>query len=374
MKSIPTFLTLTLALAVSGCSDTPLTGPASDPSAGPELMKVKSVAHPVTVLNWNLYIGTDVDAVIQALNDGDPSNDFNALNAAIAELVATDFPSRASAIAHEIARRRPDVIGLQEVSTIDIDLAAAGGPVMQLDFLAILQAELASRNLSYDVAASVVNIDAQPPLGPGLLVRTIDHDVLLVASDRVTVTGAVAQNYATNVGPVAPGVSLVRGFVKIDVTIGGRPFTIANTHLEPNLSGGDVSLLRAAQAAELMAVIGTSAPAIVMGDFNDVAGSPMHDIVTGAGFADMWAELRPGAAGLTCCHVSDLSNPLAPFHQRIDYVFVRGPLGNVRGKIDRLGEVPADKLAGPAHSLWPSDHAGLAGELVVPPGLLAAVP
>jgi hypothetical protein len=31
----------------------------------------------------------------------------------------------------------------------------------------------------------------------------------------------------------------------------------------------------------------------------------------------------------------------------------------VRGKIDRFGEVPSDRTAGPAYPIWPSDHAGL---------------
>lgn len=375
MKTARRCFALSLAAVAVGCADRPVTGPAFDDAPGAELMKARSVAHPVTVLNWNIYIGTDVDVVIQALASPDPTDDLPALLAAIAELAATDFPSRARAIVDEIERSRPDVIGLQEVSIIDVDLSAIGAPQIFLDFLAILQTELAARDLNYDVAAIVTNIDAQPPLPPGLQVRTVDRDALLVASDRVVVTGTpVERNYINNVGPVATGVSLIRGFVMIDVTIDGAPFTIANTHLEPNLSIGDLSLLRAAQAGELMAALGASTPAIVMGDFNDVPGSPMHDVVTGAGFVDAWAGLRPGVAGLTCCHISDLSNKLEDFDERIDYVFVRGPLGRVRGKIDRLGEVPADKLAGPVHPLWPSDHAGLAAELVAPAGLVAAAP
>ena len=32
-------------------------------------------------------------------------------------------------------------------------------------------------------------------------------------------------------------------------------------------------------------------------------------------------------------------------------------------KIDRFGNVPSDRLAGPAYPIWPSDHAGLLAAL-----------
>jgi hypothetical protein len=59
--------------------------------------------------------------------------------------------------------------------------------------------------------------------------------------------------------------------------------------------------------------------------------------------------------------VADLSDAIADFDQRIDYVFTRGFAqgGKLFGQIDRFGEVPADQLAGPASRIWPSDHAGL---------------
>jgi hypothetical protein len=54
------------------------------------------------------------------------------------------------------------------------------------------------------------------------------------------------------------------------------------------------------------------------------------------------------------------------FTQRIDYILVRG-LGHagrdVTGQVTRLGDVPADRIAGPEFKIWPSDHAGLAADL-----------
>jgi hypothetical protein len=69
---------------------------------------------------------------------------------------------------------------------------------------------------------------------------------------------------------------------------------------------------------------------------------------------------------LTCCHVSDLSDHIAEFNQRIDYIWTRGFArddGKVKGSIARFGDVPADRLAGPAYPIWPSDHAGLVAQL-----------
>jgi endonuclease/exonuclease/phosphatase family metal-dependent hydrolase len=309
-----------------------------------------------------------VDVVIGALASPDPSDDLPALLAAIATLRETDFPSRAQAIARAIERARPEVVGLQEVWTIDIDLRALGLPIdIDLDFLAVLQTALADRRLHYEVAAIVTNVEAAPI--PGAVV-VVDHDAILVDPRRVAVTASVARNFTHNLGPVAPGVTVVRGFVGITATIRGEGYAFFNTHLEPNLTGLDLATLRAAQAAELLAAVGSAPRALLMGDFNDVPGSLMHRVVGHGGFRDAWAELRPGADGLTCCHVEDLSNRVATFDERIDYMFVRGwggPGDGLRGDIQRLGEVPADRVAGPEHPLWPSDHAGLVARLFAVP-------
>ncbi|MGH7539167.1 MAG: endonuclease/exonuclease/phosphatase family protein [Gemmatimonadales bacterium] len=345
---------LAFVALLAGCAD----GSPLEPSDRPA----------VTVLNWNLYLGADVDAVIRAAATPDTSDDIPALVAEIVTLSETDFPARAEAIADAIAATRPEVVGLQEVVNIDIDLTGIGLPiVVHLDFLAILQAALAARGQDYAVAAIVTNTTAAPL--PGILL--VDHDALLVDPARVTVTSTIAATYANNRGVVAPGVALLRGFVGITGTIDGRSYAIFNTHLEPDQGGLDLSGLRAAQAAELVAATGGASPTILMGDFNDVAGSATHRVVEGAGFRDVWAELHPGAAGLTCCHVEDLSNPSATFDTRIDYVFARGmehPITGVQGRVELLGEEPADRVSGPAHALWPSDHAGLVADLLVPPG------
>lgn len=353
-----------VALAVA-CSDQPVTGPD---------LRVDRGAPGITVLSWNVYVGADVDAIIMALADTIPSNDFPALLAGIEELEATDFLARARAFADVIAARKPHAVGLQEITTFNINLKPIGMDIaLDLEFLPIIQGELAARGLNYTVAASILNIDAEPIPG---MVRMRDYDVLLVNTDRATLLGAMASNFQVNlvdlIGPVG-GIELKRGWAMATVSVDDNIYSILSAHPEPDLGEYDFSELRMYQAMEIVGVL-AQAPggSIVMGDLNDTLGSPMYQQLTDAGFVDIWSDFRPGVEGNTCCHLTDLSNPQPGHTKRIDYIFARGighPNAGPQGRIDRLGDVPADRIAGPYYPIWPSDHAGLVAQLVLPPAL-----
>ena len=306
----------------------------------------------------NLYVGTDVDAVIAAIQAPGADDDLPALLAAIETLRRTDFPSRAVAFAEEVARARPHVVGLQEVSRIDLTIPPLGIDIHQ-DFLPLLLAELTARGLDYAVAAQVRNIEATPLPGVSL----VDYDAILVDRRRVTVRATTARHFSSNLGQVAPGVVLQRGWVTATAAIGGAALTFANTHLESGDFPG-IDQLRAAQATELVQSLAGAQSVILVGDLNDVPGSPMYQVLTGAGFMDAWPALRPRATGYTCCHLADLSNEVASFTKRIDFVFLRD-LGSQRmsGKITRVGDASKDRIAGPDQLIWPSDHAGLVARL-----------
>ncbi len=355
------------ACLLAACSAGDLLQP-SNPETQPDQKLVSNQgAQFVTVMTRNLYVGTDLDAVITALISPDPSDDFPALLAAIATLELTAFPLRAEALADEVARTRPHALGLQEVSEIDVDLTPLGIPVViHQDFLAILQAALATRGLDYAVAATVQNIEAVPVP----FISLVDSDVLLVDADRVSVQSAVGQSFQANLGPVAPGVVLKRGWVAITATVGGDLYTFASTHLESGSFPG-FSQLRALQVAELVSTLGTGSPAVLMGDLNDTPGSLMYQVVTGAGFTDVWRALRPGVTGNSCCHLKDLSDRHGPFDQRIDYAFARGfdhVNREVLGQVTLVGDTPSDRLEGPEFRIWPSDHVGLVADLLLPAG------
>ena len=353
---IPRLALRLLAMSLlASCSDETSGGP-----FGPQAEPVPEASHKagISVLSRNMYVGADVDAVIGALVTPDPTDDQTALVAAISTLHATAYPVRAAAMADEIARTRPHLVGLQEVSRIDISLPPLGID-LHLDFLPVLLAELQARGLEYDLAATVRNIEATPFPGVALA----DEDALLIDRTRVEVHGTTARRFSANLGPIAPGVVLARGWVSASVTVEGRTYTVANTHLESGEAPG-LDRLRAAQAAELIAALSGTSRAILLGDLNDVPGSPMYRVLEEGGFIDVWDHLRGAAIGYTCCHASDLSNQVQQFDERIDYLFARVP-GTLKGRIWLVGDVPADRATGPAHRLWPSDHAGLVARLTI---------
>jgi hypothetical protein len=330
----------------------------------------------VSVMTRNAYVGADVDAVIAALGTADPNDDLAVLTEAIATLGATDFPARAQAFADEIATAAPHVVGFAEISFIDIDLTPMGMDVdFTLDFLPILEAALAERDLNYEVGAQVKNIDVSVAGG---LVHLMDYDVVLYDADRVDWTTVHAANFVNNIPPemLPPGLVLKRGWIWGRAEIDGATIDIVSTHPE---SGGDgdptnpLSELRAGQAFEIVSAIEGVSPVVLMGDLNDQPGSPLYNVLTGAAFTDVWPLLHEGETGNTCCHEYDLANATAAFTKRIDYIFVRGmqhPGSDYPSSLMTLvGDDPADRVTGPAYPIWPSDHAGLvATMLVVRPG------
>jgi endonuclease/exonuclease/phosphatase family metal-dependent hydrolase len=334
--------------------------------SSPEFEHASPMQGGISVLSWNVYVGTDVDAVINALADGFQEADLAVLSAQVETLVMTDFPSRSAAIVDEIADRRPHVVGLQEITTLHLE--AFGIPT--IDFLEILQRMLAARGLNYVVAGQILNIDVSievPQIG---VIGMQDYDVMLVDAKRVKLNEAWGKSFEYNIGPVAEGIDLKRGYVYADVRIGGKDYSVVTTHLESSGPPDVLPDLRGAQAMEIATVLAGAERAVVMGDLNDEGSSPMNSVFAGAGFLDVWPTLHPGTDGFTCCHALTLDEKVPEFYQRIDYIFARGlehPVQGLHGSIEILGEDPADRiLDAPYYPLWPSDHAGLAGEFFVP--------
>jgi len=326
-------------------------------------------ARQITVMTRNMYIGADVDVAIAALFTPDPSDDLPAMMTALETLQRTDFAARVQAMADEIARNQPQVVGVQEA--YELSVTGLGDPI-QIDFLAALQWALGARGLNYTLAGRNTTTDATVGVG-GVTVHIIDHDALLVDAGRVTLDGApVEAVFQANIGDVAPGVSLLRGYVARQATVDGIPMLLVNSHPEPGKSAAIVGL-RYLQALELAQFIGSAPRVVLLGDLNDVPGSPMYGVLAGAQLVDTWASMRPGVEGLTCCHLPDLSNRLPGFDQRIDYVWTRGfngPSGGVQGEITRTGMLPRDRVNGAFGLIWPSDHAGLVATLLLPASVL----
>jgi endonuclease/exonuclease/phosphatase family metal-dependent hydrolase len=364
MRNAAQFLSMLAIIAVAACSENNALAPQNDPA----LDAASRGARPVSVMTRNLYIGADVDAAMAALGNADPSDDLPALMTALGTLQHTDFAARAQAVAHEIATNRPDVVGLQEVYDLTVIPALLGleGDEIAIPFLDGLRLALAAEGVNYLVAARNTTTDATIAGGA---VHIVDHDVVLVNADRVTLLAdSVGAVYGTNIGQVAEGITLLRGYVTRRAVVGGVPTLLVNTHLESG-EGTDFENLRAAQAYELAGVLGTEHRVILTGDFNGAPGTTMYQILTSAKLVDTWTALHPGAPGFTCCQAPDLSNQKSSLNQRIDFVWSRGftgPTGRLDGQIQLISAQPSARVRGAFGLIWPSDHAGVVAELGLP--------
>ena len=342
-------------------------GTASGGAGGPEL----------TVMTRNLYLGTGLDNTVTATTPG-------ALIAAATQdwlnVVANDFPTRARALADEIAGARPDVLALQEVSLwrdqtpsdIVTGTTTVNAGHVVYDFLAILRADLAARDVPYVVKSISSNADAEAPrLDPSSAngvtdVRLTDRDALLV---RASLAGRFTDphngHYAAQftVQSFRGPVSFTRGWTSVDYRHDARTTVrIFETHLEVEspLQAAQVQVAQGKEALAIMA--GSPYPAVVLGDFNSAADgstTPTYANLTAA-LADAWATARPHDPGVTCCQ-NELLDSVQPFATRIDLILTtwRGPATQA----DRVGTTPF-RLRPPP--LWASDHAGVTARLALP--------
>jgi endonuclease/exonuclease/phosphatase family metal-dependent hydrolase len=318
----------------------------------------------LTVMSRNLYLGANLDAIVQA---GSAAEAFAAVERGWAQVQANNFPVRARAIAREIAAAKPDFVGFQEAvlyrTQAPADFTVTHATKVVVDYVKELRKALAARKLKYRFLGIGSWTDAELPSGspPTMDVRLTVRDALLVRTDRkIKILRVARGQYATTTPLFAGFVIAKRGWVFADASLAGRRFRVITTHLE---SFNDES--QVAQGRELAGDSGllTSAPTILLGDLNsraDGTGTPTHANLLAAGFRDAWSQARPNDVGLTCCHGDDLRVVGGPFYSRIDYVLVRNGFRGVAAGI--VGEKQRDRIAG----LWPSDHAGVWARLRLP--------
>lgn len=345
-----------LVLALAGACADDSVGPSPEVGLGSDLANA-----PIVVLNRNMYVGANVDRVIAALAGISGEDPAAALQAVLEEFVATDLPARLNAMAGEIARHRPHVVGLQEVSGVSVNLPPEFGiPSFQAEFLAGLQQALAARGLAYRV---VSNLNFQlAVLGGAITLR--DSEVLLVESSLPILESAGATFSCGTLCTPVPGLGTIkRGWVRAETEIGNRRITFVSAHLESGKQASDAAM-RLGQVTELMGTIsGRSGPTVLMGDLNDTPGSTMYQQLTASGFVDVWASLRGNEPGFTCCHASNLQS--GSFDHRIDYVMVRDGFVDGTGRVipgarvEVFGESTGEMIQGAFGSIWPSDHGGL---------------
>lgn len=334
----------------------------------------------IKVMTRNLYVGADLFEIF-SVDTSNPMNVPIAVSNVMNTVHDTNFPERAKALADEIDKLRPDLIGLQEVSLIRTQSPGDfiyGNPSLAkdilYDYLEILLNALADRGLNYEVAAMVNNADMELPVlvsfpGETALfddVRLTDRDVILKRSNIIT-SNITAKNYTDNL------LDFTRGFVAVDAKIGKRSYRVINTHLE--VQGEGYEMIQSLQAKELMAELEyETLPVILIGDFNsspqDAATQQPYSIIRENGFIDIWKRsFWHSSPGYTCCQEADLLNKMSVLYERIDLIFVRNNCGHL--PFSPLGPVFAvvtgnNKRGKSESGLWPSDHAGLNAWLWIP--------
>ncbi len=380
----------------------------ADPVAAAKVARTASIK----VMTQNQYLGAPIE---QFFGITDPVA-FNAGLISALQTVAANKPAeRMKALAKEITKERPEIVGLNEVEEFrcsdsvhtqgvgcsDPSIVDAFTNQSSVDvFTDHLQLTLADLNGTYVEAAQVVNLSVIIPFqinGVTAQLTVVDRDVILAREDVQTTpvdfgclnASADGCNYTAALPVTTPFVTIIvpRGFVGVDTAIDGRNYRLVTTHPEiqhPDPTNPASQFFQAAQAFELLQILLNTTPLdrslIVLGDMNsdpaeaDIPGplplpvpfnagivTPYHQFVE-AGFTDIW-EFRPGnAPGATCCQAEDLSNRRSALDQRIDMIFSLDVPEKVK-QVRVVGDKASDKTRPPGPRLWPSDHATLTGEL-----------
>jgi hypothetical protein len=367
-------LTVTLAPATATAAGPPSSPPGAKHAAAP--------ARTVDVMTRNLYLGANLGPIIAAIAgssapDADPLAIPKAASATWAAAQATKPEERMAAIADEIVKARPAVVGLQEVSTwttYDTFPPTTAGTV-QYDFLELLLKALADRGVVYHEVegATAQNFASDPvpllPTSGAAAVSLADRDVI-IKRDGVKTWNAHNGNFETILGPdLIPGFPLdvPRGWGSVDVRTKLATFRFVNSHLEAGFGDFDAEPVRVAQVQELLAAQAAIAastrdlPIVYVGDYNSEApNAPAYNLLVDSVGSDAWLETNPNDPGYTCCFDAAVADPTATLDKRIDLVVIDERIKAKRAYI--VGEEISDLTAS---GLWPSDHAGVVARLVI---------
>jgi endonuclease/exonuclease/phosphatase family metal-dependent hydrolase len=346
----------------------------------------------VNVMTRNLYLGADLAPAISASG---LTAFTEATGQILREVTANSFPTRAKGLAQEILKKKPDLVGLQEVAlwrtgppSLEVFLNSGATPTstaVRYDYLTELMAQLNKGKGNkgkpqYRVAVSQDEFDFEAPAnengvagdGPNGAIpnaeingRLTMRDVILVRNGAgVTVKHPQAAHFANLLVVTVSGVKLAvtRGWTAVDAKVrGSHSFRFVNTHLEAFDPATQVPSIRALQAGELVAPGGpatTSLPVVLVGDLNsdddtvEPGDQQAYRTLLGAGMRE-----RSTNTPLGCCLKSSLlavgaGGSVADFNHQVDHVMTRDP---------KEIKLKTSAVTGrqPVNGFWDSDHAGL---------------
>ncbi len=347
------------------------------------------------VMTRNLYLGTDIMRPIVAVQGlTDPLAILvalaNATDTARNIVDQTDFRVRSRLLAREIARHKPDLVGLQEVALwrhgpLQLDqLTVPNATVVDYDFLKLLRGRLRAAGVPYrpvsvnwlsDVEAPAFGGTLQAPTHPRDVRLTMRDVILKRVGSGIKVLRHHERKYRHGLTVSIAGNTLdfTRGYNWVDVRRGHQRFRFINTHLEAFSS--DIAFK---QAGEMLAGAGSyRGTTIIACDCNSdplnstvKSAPPVGDtmphsapywLITGKhDFQDTWLQWKQASAGWTSGLSETVNDPTAAgFDHRIDMVF--GRTGDGR-RLRVVGGAVTGRTVGvrdPATGLWPSDHAGV---------------
>lgn len=321
-----------------------------------------SDTQPLTAMTYNVYVGSSAEPLFSVENLLQVPTEVAIM---YNNVIAADFPGRATAIAKSIYTQQPHVIGLQEISLIRHQSPGdriAGGTVQAeevvLDYLQILMDALQAEGLSYQVAEKVENLDIEMPMftETGIDdIRLTDFDVILARND-VEISRPMNANYANALTIEMFGLEVKRGFAAVDLTVSGETYRVVNTHLEVITEE-----IRVAQIQELVDILADETlPIILLGDFNTRASDgTAYQLLLSEGYMDLW-QMDSEGTGKTCCQDNDILNEISDLSVRIDHIFVRNIPLPVSVQTQTVGDKSSDRLMS---GLWPSDHAGVVAQI-----------
>ena len=343
-----------ILLSLSGCEK--ITPPMLPEVSTPD-------TEPLTVMTYNVYVGSSAEPLLSVENVLQVPQEVATM---YNNVIASDFPGRAVAIAKTIKAYQPHLIGLQEISLIrtqspgnSLTERTPDAEEIVLDYLQILMDALQAEGLNYQVAAQVENLDVEMPMftDAGIAdVRLTDYDVLLARSD-VTISRPMRANYTNALTIEMLGLEVERGYAAVDATVDGVTYRVVNTHLEAFAEEN-----RVAQMQELIDSLNDETlPIILLGDFNTRASNgTAYQIVLSAGYVDLW-QMDSEGTGNTCCQDDDILNEVSDLSVRIDQIFIRNLELPTQILTHTIGDTPSERLSS---GLWPSDHAGVVAHLV----------
>jgi endonuclease/exonuclease/phosphatase family metal-dependent hydrolase len=349
--------------------------------AAPALARPKATpSQPVTAMSYNIFQGTELSHTLSATSMGlIPA----AVAADYANVVASNFPARASALAAEIKANHPDLVGLQEAALWRTQTPPQGikipgnATTVAYDSVKLLVDALARRGLHYSAVAITSNFDVQAtgafPNGTKMDVRITDR-VAILARRGVTISNVQTKNFTAHDSFQLLGIPIpvVDGWAAVDAKVGKKKLRFVTTHLD-GLNSKSSDTVRTAEAREIATgPAKTTLPVVFTCDCNVVPNSAGRAALTAAGLRDAWSQLHPGQPGLTCCHRDRPGNPEVSLTDpnarqglvsRLDYVLTTRPFRVLAERT--VGLDPADRTK-TTPRLWPSDHLGLVANLTLP--------